>query len=167
MNKAGFTLVEILVYVAVLAIIVSAVFSFLLWAAQSQVEASSKRRVILEGSKVLELVAKEVREATSVYTPTSVFLSHPGQLSLQTQKSLPTGEQETFVDFFICETRLCMKKELQDPLALTSPDVVVDSLMFSQVVSGTIPSLRMELTLSSKGNQASFKETFVPRRYEP
>lgn len=164
--RKGFTLVEILVYVAVLAIVVGAVFSFLLWAAQSQIEASSKRRATLEGSKVLELIAKEVREATSVYISTSVFGSNPGQLSLKTQKSVPTGEQETFVDFFVCETRLCMKKESQNPLALTSLDIAVDNLVFSRVVSGVTSSLQVKLTLSSKGNQASFTETFVPRRYE-
>ncbi|MDP2637013.1 MAG: type II secretion system protein, partial [bacterium] len=93
--KKGFMLVEMLVYVAVLAVIMGAVFSFLLWTAQSQLVVSSQRRLSIVASQALELVSKEAREAKGVYDPTSVFQSSPGQLSLETAKDLPEGETET------------------------------------------------------------------------
>ncbi|OHA68319.1 MAG: hypothetical protein A3A27_02650 [Candidatus Wildermuthbacteria bacterium RIFCSPLOWO2_01_FULL_47_18] len=165
MNR-GFTLVEVLMYVAVLVLVVGAVLSFLLFAADSQLALVSQRSITLEGSRAMESVAKEIREAKSIYTVTSVLDAHPGQLSLETKKALPAGEQETFVDFFLCEERLCMKRESQTPIALTSPSVKVENLVFRQVVSGSIPSVRIELTLSSKGNQTNFTQTVSLRVYE-
>lgn len=165
-KQTGFTLVEILVYTALLSLVMGAVLSFLLFAVSSQLALVSRRSVTLEGSRALEVVAREVREARSLYAPTSVLDLHPGQLSLETKKSLLAGEQETFVDFFLCGEQLCMKKESQNPLALTSPLVKVENLVFRQVVSGTIPSLRIELTLSSKEEQTSFGETVSLRVYE-
>ncbi len=164
--KRGFTLVEVLIYVAVLALVVGAVLSFLLFAADSQLALVSQRSITLEGSRAMEFVAKEIREARSIYTPTSVLDAHPGQLSLETKKAMSAGEQETFVDFFLCQEQLCMKREAQTPIALTSLGVKVENLVFRQVVSGSIPSLRVELTLSSKGNQTNFSQTVSLRIYE-
>ncbi|MDO8577313.1 MAG: prepilin-type N-terminal cleavage/methylation domain-containing protein [Candidatus Wildermuthbacteria bacterium] len=165
MNK-GFTLVEILVYLALLVLVIGAVLSFLLFVADSQVALVSRRSVTLEGSGALEFMAKEIREARSIYTPTSVLDLHPGQLSLETKKAMPEGEQETFVDFFLCEERLCMKRESQTPIALTSPSVKVVNLVFRQVLSGSIPSLRVELGLSSNENQTNFSQAVSLRVYE-
>ena len=165
MNK-GFTLVEILVYLALLVLVIGAVLSFLLFAADSQVALVSQRSITLEGSGALEFMAKEIREARSIYTPTSVLDAHPGQLSLETKKAMPAGEQGTFVDFFLCQEQLCMKRESETPTALTSPSVKVENLVFRQVVSGSIPSLKVELTLFSKGNQTNFSQTVSLRIYE-
>ena len=71
----------------------------------------------------METMVYDVKEANSIYTPTSMFDSHPGQFSLETKKYLPTGEVSSYVDFFICGDHLCFKKESQDPISLTSDNV--------------------------------------------
>ncbi|OHA64116.1 MAG: hypothetical protein A2842_02385 [Candidatus Wildermuthbacteria bacterium RIFCSPHIGHO2_01_FULL_48_25] len=163
--KKGFTVVEILVYVAVLAVVTGAVFSFLLWTSQSQVVVSSQRRLSIVASQALELLSKEAREARSVYDSTSLYASSPGQLSLETTKDLPEGETETFVDFFLCGSELCMKKEGASPLALTPSEVSIDSLVFTKVVSGNVPSLKVDISLSFKDAQLDISQTVSLRTY--
>ncbi|MDO8436167.1 MAG: type II secretion system protein, partial [bacterium] len=81
----GFTLMEILVYIAVLAIIISAVLAFLSWAVKSNTKIKAMREVSDNANRAMELMAYEIREAKSVYTPTATST----QLSLETSHSLP------------------------------------------------------------------------------
>lgn len=111
-------------------------------------------------------MSNEIKEAKSIYFPTSVFDSHPGQLSLETIKYLPEGEIKTYIDFYLCGTQLCLKKESQDPIALTSDRVKISNLIFSQIATtSTIPSIQINLKIDYKSPaarpeyQASFNTT--------
>lgn len=144
-NK-GFTLVEILVYVAVLSIIVVAIFSFAVWALRVNGKAKAMREVKDMAQTALEQMTSEIREAKSVYTP----MTTASQLSLETTKYLPLGEESTFLEFYLCQTRLCLKKEGQNPVALTSDRVEVKSLSFQRVASGQTDSVQVELQIDYK-----------------
>jgi len=91
---------------------------------------------------------REIREAKGIYTPTSTST----QLSLETKIS-------TFVDFYLCgapTSAICLKKESQNPIAITSESVTVRSLVFTQI-STTTPSVRIQLGLDYK-TQAKLQE---------
>jgi hypothetical protein len=98
----------------------------------------------------MEQITYEIREAKSVYTPTSIFNSNPGQLSLETEKYLPAGEDKSYIDFYILDGRLCLKKESQNPIFLTSDRVEVTNLVFSRIVTNQIPSIQINLTVNYK-----------------
>jgi prepilin-type N-terminal cleavage/methylation domain-containing protein len=149
--KRGFTLTEVLVYVAVLSIIVLAVSGYLIWTIRSNTKAQVMRETQDNARRAMEIMAYEIKEAKSIYTPTSIFDSHPGQLSLETTKYLPQGETKTYIDFYLCGTRLCLKKESQDPIALTSDRVEVNNLVFSQITTGAVPSIQIDLGMNYKG----------------
>ena len=149
--KRGFTLIELIVYVAVLGIVLASVLTFLLWAVKSQTKTDAMRQVVLAGQRALEVMAREIASSQSVYTPTSVFGSSPGQVALQTGAYLPTGETYSYLDFYKCEDKLCMKKESQSPLAITSDKVSVASLTFLRFVTGqNRSSLQITITLAAK-----------------
>lgn len=137
MKKKGFTLIEILVYIAVLSIIILSVSSFFLWAVRSNVKTKIMRETLDNARRAMEIITYEIKEAESVYVPTSVSGSHPGQLSLETAKYLPSGETTTYIDFYLCGDRLCLKKESQNPVALTSDRVKISNLIFSQIATTT------------------------------
>jgi len=135
-KKDGFTLVEILTYIFLLSIIVSVASSFFIWMLKTAASAKAMRETADNAREAISLMAREIRAAESVYAPTSVFSVHPGQLSLETKNYLPSDETASYIDFYLCDKRICLKKESQDPLALTSENIEIDNLIFDVV--GTI-----------------------------
>lgn len=133
-KQRGFTLIEIIVYIAVLAIIVLVVFSFFSWLNSSNIRVNSTRETLDNSRRAMEQIGYEVKEANSVYTPTTVS----DQLSLGTAHYLPEGENKTYIDFFLCGTRLCLKKEGKDPIALTSELVELKNLRFISVATSSV-----------------------------
>lgn len=150
MTRRGFTLLEVLVYIAILVIVVLVISSFLIWA----IRANTRNRVMAEtldnARRAIEIITHEIKETESIYEPTSTFDSHPGQLSLKTKGHLPTGENSTYIDFYICDSYLCLKKESQDPISLTSGRVEVKNLIFTKIISGEIPSVQIDLRVDYK-----------------
>ena len=145
-SGGGFTLIEVLVYITVLILIVTAIFSFLIWSIRS----SAKARVMRETSdnvwRAMYNMVYEIREAKAVYFPTSTST----QLSLEAIRYLPVNERTTYIDFYLCGTQLCMKKESHNPIALTSDNVEVTSLVFTPVVTGSVPSVQIEIEVDYK-----------------
>jgi len=149
--KRSFTLIEILIYLSVLAIIISAVISFFIWVNQSNAKTKAMREVIDNGRRATEVITYEIKEAKGIYFPTSVFSSNPGQLSLITSKYLPEEETATYIDFYICGTQICFKKESQDPIVLTSDDTEIKSLIFKEIATKkNNPSIQIELKIDYK-----------------
>ena len=149
--RKGFTLVEILIYIAVLAIIIAAVSSFILWQISSGAKSRAIREARYNAERALLIMTQEIREAKSVYTPTATST----QLSLEISHSLPAGETSAFVDFFLCgagKTTLCVKRESEDALVLTSDRVEVSQLEFLQI-STTTPSIQINLKMNYKNPQ--------------
>jgi len=134
----GFTLIELLIYVSVLVLIILAAGSLFLSASRSSRKAKAARETIDNTRRAIEVMTHEIREAKSIYTPTSVLSSSDGQLSLETTKYCPGGEITTYIDFYLCEQRLCLKKESQNPVALTSDRVEIENLEFYQVATSSI-----------------------------
>jgi len=149
-SLTGFTLIEVLIYIAVLVIIITAVSAFFLWGIRSNTKAKVMRETLDNSRRAIETITREIKEAVSIYTETSTFNSHPGQLSLETTKYLPEGESTTYVDFYLCGTQLCLKKESQDPIALTSDKVEVNNLVFSRIITNEIPSVQISLNINYK-----------------
>jgi type II secretory pathway pseudopilin PulG len=142
----GFTLIELLVYVALFCLLITAVISFVYLDMKSDVKAKVMRETLNNASRAMEIMVYETKEAKSIYTPTTAN----SQLSLETVKHLPDGEETSFVDFYISNARLYFKRESGDPVAITSDNVEISSLTFTRIVSGTIPSVRIDLTVSYK-----------------
>ena len=84
-TQKGFSLVEMLVYIAIL----SFVFSALVTSANSIIKTYAKMKAYEEiahtGTVTLERLTREVRRAGSVNLFASSFLTHPGTLSLNTR----------------------------------------------------------------------------------
>lgn len=153
-SNLSFTLVEILVYIGVLVIILVAISSFLIWAIHSNTKTKVMRETLDNARRAMEIMNYEIREAKSIYTPTTTST----QLSLETIHYLPEGEKTSFIDFYLCGTQLCLKKESPNPITLTSDRVEVSNLVFSQIVTSGIPSIQINLQIDYK-NQASITLT--------
>jgi len=144
---------EVLVYLAILAIILSSVSAFLVWAVKSNTKAKAMREVLDNARRAMEIMVYETRGASSIYTPTSTST----QLSLQTTRYLPVGEEAGYIDFFLCdETTLCFKKDSENPIALTSDSVEVDNLEFIQIATGSV-QINLEITFKNPQNRSEYE----------
>lgn len=144
-NKA-FSLLEVLVYVAVFAVVTTAIASFVLWAINAKAKTKAMREVSHNSERAMEIIAYEVREAEAIYEPTT----NNNQLSLRIKKHLPTGEAISYIDFFLCGDRLCSKKEGRDPVALTSEKIEITNLNFTKIFTSSAPSIQIELQANYK-----------------
>lgn len=149
-KQKSFTLIEVLVYIAVLVIVMVAISSFLVWAIEINAKARATKETLDNARRSMEIMIYEIKESENIYDSTSAFDSHPGQLSLKTGNHLPTGENSSYIDFYICDDHLCFKKESQDPIVLTSERVEITNLVFSQIITDQIPSVQINLTVDYK-----------------
>lgn len=140
----GFTIVEVLVSLSVFFIILLAISSLLFLMTNANVKTKANREVLDNARRTMEIITYEIKGARSIYTPTTTV----NQLSLETLKYLPVGENDTFIDFFLCDSAICFKKESQSLVSLTSDSVQVTNLQFLQVLNGTMPSVKINLTVS-------------------
>ena len=156
--RQGFTLMEVLIYIAVLAIVFLAVSSFLTWSVKTSAKAAAIRETTDNARRAMEIMIYEIREAKGIYSPTSTST----QLSLETIHYLPAGENSTFIDFYLCGEAtgtICFKKESQNPIAITSDKVKVNNLIFTRI-STTTPSVQIQLKLDYKA-QAQEHQTSI------
>ena len=153
-NNKGFSLLELVVAIAIFAILMGAVVTFFLSMNNSSIRTTASRDVTENARRALDEITYEIRSAKGVYTPTTTA----SQLSLETLRYLPSGENDTFIDFFLCGTAVCLKKESQEPVAITSNSVQVTSLSFTQISTGTTPSIKVSLTMNS-GSGSNYYST--------
>ena len=145
--RSGFTLVEIIIYIALLSLIALLVSSVVIYFTNANNQSKGDREVLENARRALEEITYEVIAAKGLYTPTT----GPNQLSLETLKYLPAGEITSYIDFFICNTdRICLKKDGQNPIFITGDTVQIDSLAFNQVSVNAITSIKINLTMSYK-----------------
>ena len=158
-NHRGFTLIELIIYLGVLTIIVIVVSSFLLWMVRSTTKAKVVRDTASNARRAMNIMAQEIREADSLYTPTSSST----QLSLQTSRNTPAGETTTYIDFFLCGNSLCLKRESANPVSLTSGNVLVTQLEFVEVTTSSVPSIQISLRIDYKnpGNKVDLEAFFA------
>jgi type II secretory pathway pseudopilin PulG len=145
-RKKGFTLMEVLIYISVLTILIVAIFSLLVWLMRSNVKTKVMGEALDNAKRAVETMAYEIGEAKTIYSPTS----SSNQLSLETKKQLPEGETKTYLDFYICGTQLCLKRESQGPVAITSDKVEVANLTFTKIITGGKQSIQIDITVNYK-----------------
>jgi prepilin-type N-terminal cleavage/methylation domain-containing protein len=150
-EEYGFTLIEIIISLAIFAFLMTVVVSFLFWMNFANTRSKADREVQENARRLMDEIMYEVKSAKGVYTSTT----SSSQLSLETTHYLPTDETTTYIDFFLCGSdlkSLCLKKESQNPVFLNSDSIQVTGLTFTQVLNnGTIPSLQVALTVAYKG----------------
>ncbi|OGH69709.1 MAG: hypothetical protein A3C90_04005 [Candidatus Magasanikbacteria bacterium RIFCSPHIGHO2_02_FULL_51_14] len=146
--QRGFTLIEMLAYVALMVVVIATVAAFVSWLVKINSYAQINATVLENAKSAMGMMAQEIQHARSVYAPTSVFGVHPGQLSLETTRNTPTGEDTTFVDVYVDSERLYVKRESAAEALLASERARVTNLVFTHLYpTSTIPAIRIELTM--------------------
>ncbi|MBI2054937.1 MAG: prepilin-type N-terminal cleavage/methylation domain-containing protein [Candidatus Sungbacteria bacterium] len=145
----GFTLIEIMVYVAILAVISAFLLQTLISFSAVYRKVQAERDVLANARGAMETLGLEIRGAKNVYTPTSALSATTSQLSLATSLSSNVNEALTYVDFYVDNKRLYSKREGAAASPITSENVEVAEFLVERVTAGTRESARITLTLTS------------------
>ncbi len=152
-NQAGVSIIETLIYIAILVFILVVVVTLLFNLLSSQKNIKAAKSIENSASLSLERIIRETRLADSVDTSTSVFGSSNGKLVLNTTDT--SGNART-VEFYLSGTSIHLKDNGADQGALTQNDVRVTSLKFTQINGDNSTAVRTEMTLQS-GTTTSFR----------
>lgn len=151
-SKDGLTLVETVVYMAVLAALTAALVGSVASLFKSYRLAKTKTELVTSTQTVWASFFKEVKNAREVYSPTTVLDSDTGELSLVSAFQ-PTDktEPETYVDMYLAGGRVWLKRENETPQALTSNVMEVTSFRIEKFSPGAKPpGLRLHLTVRAR-----------------
>lgn len=143
----GFTIIEVIVYIAVLGVIGTSILAVFVWGIKAYTKSQAMQETTWNAKRAMDAMVQEIREAENIYSPTTVG----SQLSLEISKYASSGHATSFVDFFLCEEKLCFKRESHPAVVLTSNNVRVTQLLFQEVRTDPArPSMQVTLRVAYK-----------------
>ena len=145
-SQKGFTLIEMIVYIAIVGVIGGILISFLADSFKSYNKVQAMQQVFNNTDGSLRIITDEIKYAKSLYTPTSVFDNDSGQLSLETALNAPVGENTAFVDYYLDNGRIYEKRDGTSTEPLTSERVFISALRFSSVAVSGKNSVSVKIT---------------------
>jgi len=158
-GKNGYTLLEILVYASLLALMIALIANSTASLMQIVRDAKGERELRASAEAALERIAREVRLAETIDAGASILDAHPGELVLTTID--PFTENSQTVTFSFDNGRIMVQKGAEPIDYLTSDSVSVTNLVFRHIINGSVSeTIRTELTADGK----NFYTTTVLRR---
>lgn len=154
-HAEGVTLLEIVVYVALLGIISVYIANFLITVVNTYQRARAEREVLSNGRLVLETINKDIMQATEIYTPTSKFNSDSGQLSLITSIGTPPEHTTQYVDYYVDNGRLWARQEGQSAIPISASSVQITQFRLEQIEQ-TLNREAVTITLTLNFSQTKF-----------
>ncbi len=154
--KRGYTLLEAIIYIAILAMLTVTFINLLFTMVKSYTEFRLTRNITASASLVMERIVREIRQATSVDL-TSTLGSHPGRLLLNTTDG---NGAATTRDFYLTLGTLMVKEGSGAAASTTAKSVSVDNLVFRQINTANSSAIKIEMTLTAKRGEVSRTEKF-------
>lgn len=144
--RRGFSLIDTVVAVGLLALLSAVITSVILAESRSWTRARAERNAVDAGETILSRLTQEIRLAQSVNTVQSTLGSHPGQLVLNTFAS-PTSSDAAVLDVVLSGTDLTLSRG--GAPATISGAARVTNLIFYRLASSTAEAVRVELTVEA------------------
>lgn len=139
----GFTLVEVLLYLAILGIVVSVLMAFLYAMLAAKERNHTVMEVEYQGAQVMQLVSQTIRDADAVTTPTPGNSTANLVLDMSVVADDPTEFELSGNQLIVTEGVFGL------PIDLTSTQVIVTNLQFTNLArAGTPDVIKVEFTVS-------------------
>ncbi|PIR58155.1 MAG: hypothetical protein COU71_00175 [Parcubacteria group bacterium CG10_big_fil_rev_8_21_14_0_10_38_31] len=150
-GRQGFTLMEMLVYIAILSVIVVLVVSSVLVMSKSLSSIQVSRKINNFAETSIERMIREIRFADSVDNSSSIFGSNPGYLKFNTID--PADDTSTTIEFYQNGTDLMVKEGINNPPEdITPSSLSVTNLTFYDiVVPGVSEAIKIEMEVKGSG----------------
>jgi len=151
MEIKGFTLIEMLIYVTLLAVVGVLVVNAMVFFAPSYSSLKVSRDINSAGIATIERVTREVRSARSVDTVKSIFNVSEGKLVVNNASGS--------VELYLSNGRVYVE-DGTGPSAITRKNVTVTSLLFKHIISPESETIQMDMTVEGVGRSSTKTETF-------
>lgn len=159
-DQRGFTLLELVIYIAVVGLVLVSATMFSFEFAASQAKSAALEEVNRNARFAVSRIAAEIREAADLNAGSSVFGSNPGTLSLATA----TGATDPTV-FTVTGGTLNIRQGAGPVLPLTSSKVDVTEFTLENLsTAGKTKAVRVRLKVKTRdaaGLQEVAAETVV------
>lgn len=169
--RCGFTLVEVMISIALAAVILVAAFNLLWQVLMTQTKSLAMREVQQNARLAIRRIEVEIRNASGVKIGVgeSVLGVNPGKLTLDfpgddtdvvfdtATTSIPLGSATTTIRM------LRVKVGSGDPVGLTNTQVDVQNLVFTDLTrAGGLPVIRIDSTFAAvnPGDDSTYDATF-------
>lgn len=136
-RKNGYTLLETVVYVSILAVIAVLALESIVTMYRAYGKTKVERKIATNGEVAIERMVREIRSATSTKT-NSVFKTHPGTLALSTDET-----------FTFNNGILQVQEGAGSADNLTSDDVSISNLIFYASTSPNSTLIKIEMTVEA------------------
>ena len=142
-NKDGFTLVEMIIYIAIFSIFIGTLVSFFITMNSSRINNQITLEVNNQGNDVMRVMTQSIRNATSINTPSTSSLSNTLSLVTPDLSKNPTI-------FSVTDGILYMTEGSGPSISLTNDKVSLSNLVFSNLSNpNTLGSVQVRFTLTS------------------
>lgn len=141
MNKKAFTLVELVIYLSIVAVLLIVAGSFTWSIIKSDVKTGSHREIQQNGRLAMEKITRSIKAASEINSPnigeSGDFLS----LAMSNEDLNPTVIE-------LSDNEILLTQGVNGPYALTSDQVLVANLQFTNLSYEDTPgTVRVEMTL--------------------
>lgn len=154
----GFTLIETMLYIALLTLVVGGFVSFALTISNTRNKNYVMQEVHANTRVALQQMSHAIKEATGVNTGSSTFDSDPGVLSVSVADA---GNNPTVIDLSADDGQLQITYGAGSPVLVTSDEVSVTNLVFTDLTgSGTVPVIRIEMTIAFNNQSGDSDYTY-------
>lgn len=153
-KMAGFTLVEMLIYIGLLTLISTSALSLLLTLRELVDEYRAEQHLTESAQAVLERVLYEVRSADQIDTtdPNAVMVNTPGHLVIT--------RDSTVTEFYISSGRLMVSVNSVELGPLSKETVVVNELRFLPYDNGVTEAVKVIFSLTANVGDATATADF-------
>ncbi len=149
--RRGFSMIEMIVYIAVLAMTFAIVINTVISFASSYREITALRATEYSATAALERMTREIRAASSVDMTNSILNSNPGTLTLiKTVNGVSTTTK-----FYVASSTL--KVDINNVYSgpLTASNAAVTSLVFTVLTSGNSTAVKIDMTVVGRSNSVT------------
>lgn len=158
-TQAGYTLIELLLYVVIVGTLLTATSVFFALNASTRAKTQVMNEVEQQGAYAVQYIARTIRNASAVSSPTI------GTSSSSLTVTVPTAALSPTI-FNVTGNTLQVKEGTAAAIPLTSSDVNVTNITFKNVSrSTTTEAVQISLTLShinpSSRTEYNYTETFT------
>ena len=153
--QRGVTLIELVVYLGILALIGVVAVQLVLSISFNAAEVQSERKIISNGEVAMESLLREIRQAYDLETAASVFGTDPSTLVLKTFTS-PLSQDITARSFFLSGESLARQDTGSPAEFITSSDVKVTEFIVWQ--NANVASTLITVKIRVEAGAGRFKE---------
>lgn len=139
-RKLGFSLIESLIYTAILSVMAAVVVNVLLITTKSYNNLRTSRNINNSIITSFERMTRDIKSANNIVIAESTFDTHPGRLTIESSA--------TTTEFYLSGGTLRVKENTIDAGPLIQQESSIDNLVFRLLDNGTSKAVRIEITMS-------------------